>query len=142
MECPDDYDNKGRGLLYIIFLFLLWGKYKELPVNNFKPKVHIFENPTMMKTFPVVSVVYHSVRTSKMVEPTDTDMTRRPISSLQGCLSRITLRFLHKFIYVICVCLRIVVSNTYCVVFFFSSCVPYIASFSGLSIFDCPFGIL
>jgi hypothetical protein len=33
----------------------------------------------------------------------------------------------------------------YCVVFLFcfsSSCVPYIASFSGLSICDCPFGIL
>ena len=24
----------------------------------------------------------------------------------------------------------------------FSSCVPYAASFSGMSIFDCPFGIL
>ena len=46
---------------------------------------------------------------------------------------------------VICVCLRIVVSNTYCVVFLFcfsSSCVPYVASLSGLSIFDCPFGFL
>jgi hypothetical protein len=33
-----------------------------------------------------------------------------------------------------------VVSNTYCVVFLFclsSSCVPYVVSFSGLSIFDC-----
>jgi len=42
-------------------------------------------------------------------------------------------------------CLRIVVSNTYGVVFMFCyslSCVPYIASFSGLSIFDCPFGII
>ena len=39
----------------------------------------------------------------------------------------------------------IVVSNTYCVVFLFclsSSCVPYFASFSGFSIFECPFGIL
>jgi hypothetical protein len=46
------------------------------------------------------------------------------------------------FIYVICVCLHIVVSNTYCIVFLFcfaSCCVPYVASFSGLSIFDCPF---
>jgi len=33
-----------------------------------------------------------------------------------------------------------VMSNTYCVVF--SSCVPYVARFSGLSICDCPFGIL
>jgi hypothetical protein len=40
-------------------------------------------------------------------------------------------------IYVICVCLRIVVSNTYCVVFFFY----YVSNFSGLSIFDCPFGL-
>jgi len=41
--------------------------------------------------------------------------------------------------------LRIVVSNTYRVVLFiclFSSCVPYVASFSGLSIFDCSFGFL
>ena len=32
-----------------------------------------------------------------------------------------------------------------CCVFFFclsSSCVPYVASFTGMSIFDCPFGIL
>ena len=38
-----------------------------------------------------------------------------------------------------------VVSNPHCVVFLFcfsSSCVPYVASFSGLSIFDCPFDIL
>ena len=48
-------------------------------------------------------------------------------------------------IYLICVYLRIVVFNTYCVVFLFwlpLSCVPYFASFSGLSIFDCPFGVL
>jgi len=47
-------------------------------------------------------------------------------------------------IHVICFYLRIVVSNTYCVVFllcFSSSCVPNIASFSGLSFSDCPFGI-
>ena len=39
--------------------------------------------------------------------------------------------------YDICVCLHIVVSNTYCVVLYFclsSYCVPYTASFSGLSI--------
>ena len=44
-------------------------------------------------------------------------------------------------IYVICVCLRIVVSNTYCVVFlicFSSSCVPYVLIFSGLSILIAP----
>jgi hypothetical protein len=48
-------------------------------------------------------------------------------------------------IYVICVCLCIVVSNTYCVVFllcFSSSCVPYATIFYGLSCFDCPFSIL
>jgi hypothetical protein len=49
------------------------------------------------------------------------------------------------FIYVICVCLRIVVSNTYCVVFLLSvssAWVTYVASFSGLFILDCPIGIL
>jgi hypothetical protein len=48
--------------------------------------------------------------------------------------------------YAMCVCLRIVVANTYCVVFFvfvcLVFCVPYVASFSGLSIFYCSFGIL
>jgi hypothetical protein len=42
------------------------------------------------------------------------------------------------FIYVICVCLHIVVSNTYCVVFLFclpSSCVPYMSPVS----LDCHF---
>jgi hypothetical protein len=42
-----------------------------------------------------------------------------------------------RLIYVICICLCIVLSNTYCVVFllcFSSSCVPYVASFSGLFI--------
>ena len=41
--------------------------------------------------------------------------------------------------------LCIVVSNVYCVVFLFclsSSCVPYVVSFSWLSVFDCPFHIL
>jgi hypothetical protein len=40
-------------------------------------------------------------------------------------------------IYVICVCLRTVVSNTYCGVFLLclsSFCIPYVPSFSGLSI--------
>ena len=47
--------------------------------------------------------------------------------------------------HVISVCLRIVVSNIYCVVVLFcfsSPCVPCVASFSGLSIFDCPFRML
>ena len=41
-------------------------------------------------------------------------------------------------IYVICVCLRIAVSNAYCVLLLFclsSSCVSYVASFSGLFFF-------
>jgi hypothetical protein len=44
-------------------------------------------------------------------------------------------------IYVINVCLRLMVSNTYYVVFslcLLSSCVPDVASFSGLSFFDSP----
>ena len=44
-------------------------------------------------------------------------------------------------VYVICFCLRIVVSNTYCIVFLFCfppSCVPYIASFSGCPFFIAP----
>ena len=44
-------------------------------------------------------------------------------------------------IHVICVCLRLVVSNAYCDVYllcFPSSCVPSVASFSGLSFCDCP----
>ena len=52
--------------------------------------------------------------------------------------------FTSSCLYVICVCLHRVVSNTCCVVFLFclsSSYVPYVASFSGLSIFDYPFGL-
>ena len=47
--------------------------------------------------------------------------------------------------YATCVCLRIVVSNTCCVVFWLclsSSCVSYVTSFTRLLIFDCPFGIV
>jgi hypothetical protein len=40
-------------------------------------------------------------------------------------------------IYIICVCLRIVVSNPYCVV-----SLLWFSSFCGLSFFDCPFGII
>ena len=46
---------------------------------------------------------------------------------------------------IMCVCLRIAMSNTYCVVFLFClslSCVPHGASFSGWFILDYPFGIL
>jgi uncharacterized membrane protein len=41
-------------------------------------------------------------------------------------------------IYIICICLRIVMSNTIVLCFLH----PYVVSFSGLSIFDCPVGIL
>ena len=46
---------------------------------------------------------------------------------------------------IMCVCLRIAMSNTYCVVFLFClslSCVSHGASFSGWFIHDYPFGIL
>jgi len=37
----------------------------------------------------------------------------------------------------------ILIFNKYCVVFCFSSsCVPYVASLSGLSFFECSFGII
>ena len=53
-------------------------------------------------------------------------------------------------VYVICVCLPIVVSNTYCVLYLFCFgfffvlvlCTIYIAGFSGLYLFDCFFRIL
>jgi hypothetical protein len=48
------------------------------------------------------------------------------------------------FLRYVCVCLRIVVSNSYCVVVFVCLVfrVLYVASLSGLSIFYCSFGIL
>ena len=45
-------------------------------------------------------------------------------------------------IYVICVCLHIMVFSTYCVVFFALFVFVLCVSVAGLSIFDCPFGIL
>ena len=48
------------------------------------------------------------------------------------------------FIYALFVWWRIVMSNTYCVVLLVcvsSSCVPYVASFSGLSLFDCRYSL-
>ena len=53
--------------------------------------------------------------------------------------------FFFLFFNVICVCLRIVVCNAYCICYCFflsSSCLPYIASLPWLSILYCPFGIL
>jgi len=44
----------------------------------------------------------------------------------------------------LCLCLRILISEAYCVVFVFLrlvSCVTNVASFSGLFILDYPFGI-
>jgi hypothetical protein len=61
------------------------------------------------------------------------------------CNSRIKTMFGSSLPTVICICLHLVVSNTYCVVFLFcfsSSCVRYVASFCGLSIFDFHFGLL
>jgi hypothetical protein len=58
-------------------------------------------------------------------------MKRQDINYGHLCIS-----WNRNFIQVMFVCLRIVVSNTYCVLFllcFSSSCGPYVASFSGLS---------
>ena len=60
-------------------------------------------------------------------------------------LPPVVCRRAHVLFTFFCVCVRLVVSNTYCVIVFvcFSSfCVHYVASFSGLSICDYPFGIL
>ena len=58
-------------------------------------------------------------------------------SFLPPVVCRVALVLFTLFVF----CLHIVVSNTYCVLFSLS-CVPYVDSFSGLSIFDCPFRIL
>ena len=59
------------------------------------------------------------------------------MSVAKRCSVRLLLRLFvgggSCLIYVICVCLSMVVSNTYCVVLLFSCssfCVPYVASFS------------
>jgi len=64
-----------------------------------------------------------------------------------SCLPPVVCGRAHVLIYVICVCLRIVfVQHILCRIFvlfcFSSSCIPYVASFSELSISDCPLGIL
>jgi hypothetical protein len=56
-------------------------------------------------------------------------------------LPTVVCRMAHVLFTFFCGCLCIVVSNTYCAVFLLclsSSYVPHVASFSGLSIFDCP----
>ena len=67
--------------------------------------------------------------------------------TISACSVRLYLQlFVRGFsclIYVIYVCLRIGVSNTYCVVFLFcSSYISYVARFSRLSFLICLFGIL
>ena len=68
------------------------------------------------------------------------------MSAKKRCSVRLYLKlFAGGFIYVICVCLRIVLYNTYCDMFLFRlslSCVPFTASVSGFSMFDCHFRIL
>ena len=55
------------------------------------------------------------------------------ISYIYMCaLLSVVCRRAHVYLTFFCVCLHIVVSNTYC---FSSSCVPYVACFSGLFIF-------
>ena len=49
---------------------------------------------------------------------------------------------LMSYLRYLCLFAYVVVSNTYCVVFLSSSSVSYVASFFGLSIFNCPIGIL
>ena len=87
---------------------------------------------------------YVSLRSEFRVVMSVTDF---PITTMFGSsFPPVIFRRAHGcLIYVICVCLRIVVSTKYCVVFllyFSSSCLPYVASFSGLSNFDYPFDIL
>jgi hypothetical protein len=59
--------------------------------------------------------------------------------ALKRCSIRLCLHLfvggLMSYLYIICVCLRIVVSNIYCAGF-------YVAGLSGLPIFECPLGIL
>ena len=61
------------------------------------------------------------------------------ISAYKRCSVRLYLQLLvGGLIYLICVCFRIVVSDTYCVVFLLclsSLCIPCFVCFSGLSIF-------
>ena len=68
------------------------------------------------------------------------------ISAYKLCSVRLYLQLfvggLMSYLRYFCVYVSIVVSNTYCVPYLFScssSCVLYLASFSGLSFFDCTF---
>ena len=65
---------------------------------------------------------------------------------ISSCLLEGLSHFFHFFFYIICVCLRMLMSNTYgvvCLLCFSLSCVPYVANFSGLSpLLYSPFSIL
>ena len=70
------------------------------------------------------------------------------ISTKKGCsvlfVPPVGCRELISYLRHVCVCLRIMLFNIFCVAFLFcfsSSCVPYVGSFSRLSIVDCLFGI-
>jgi hypothetical protein len=66
-------------------------------------------------------------------------------NDVRSSLDPIVCRRTHVLFTIFFVCLPIVVSSAYCVVFLFcfsSSFIPYVASFSGLSFCACPFGIL
>jgi len=60
-------------------------------------------------------------------------------------LPHVVVGWLMSYLCYLCLFAHSGVQHIYCVVFLFclfSSCVPYVASFSGLFIFDCCFGIL
>ena len=58
------------------------------------------------------------------------------------CVPLVVCRRAHVLFTLFAVCLRIVVSNTYCVFVFVLFVFVYVANFSGLSFFYCLFGIL
>jgi hypothetical protein len=100
--------------------------------------VVMFYYVSLRSEFRVVISYYVSLRSEFRVVMSVT------FSAWKRCSVRIYHQLLKDscLIYVMCVCLRIVASNTYCVVFLFcfsSSCVPYVVSFS---FFDSPFRIL
>jgi hypothetical protein len=72
------------------------------------------------------------------------------LMSYLGCSVRLSFQLfvgglMFCLCYLCCLYILVLLSNAYCVVFLFcfsSSGVPYVASFFGLSIFDCPFGFL
>ena len=82
---------------------------------------------------PSADLKHNTRRETKCPTHTHTSRIYRPVGNSSA------------FFYVICICLRIVVFNAYCVVGLFcfaSSCVLCVSGFSGFVIFDCPFGVL